>query len=103
MKHKSKEYRAMTAAELRLATREFDSELPAGADGLLGRPLNLREQRQWNIVQKKKGRPRIGKGVKRVLVSLETDLLHRSDEFARQNHLSRSQMVSQGLRELMSR
>ena len=102
MKNAHKNYDEMTTAELRAATREFDRELPAGPDGLPGRPLNLAERKQWRAVRRKMGRPRIGKGVKRVLISLEEDLLKRSDVYAKRHHLNRSQMISAGLRKLMT-
>ena len=48
------------------------------------------------------GRPRLGKGVKRVMISLEVQLLRQSDAFARKHQLNRSQMISAGLRKLMA-
>ena len=102
MKNAGKTYDEMTAAELREATREFDRELPAGRDGLPGRPLNAAERRQWRAVRRKMGRPRIGKGVKRVMISLEEDLLKRSDVYAKRHHLNRSQLISAGLRKLIA-
>lgn len=102
MKNTKKSYDEMTLAELREATREFDRELPAGPDGLPGRPMNTQERAQWSRVRKKMGRPKLGKGVKRVMISLETDLLEKSDSFAKRYHLNRSQLVSAGLRQLMA-
>lgn len=92
----------MNAAELAEATKEFDGELPAGSDGLPGRPLNAVERRAWKRVKRKMGRPKIGKGVKRVMISLESGLLKRSDGFARKHHMSRSQMISTSLRRLIA-
>jgi hypothetical protein len=97
-----KPYDKMTAAELRQATREYDEELPLGSDGLPGRPLNAAQRRQWQQVKKKLGRPRLGKGVKRVLVSIEADLLRQSDRFAKKHGLTRSKMISAGLRKLIA-
>ncbi|MGA2233528.1 MAG: hypothetical protein ABSH22_21695 [Tepidisphaeraceae bacterium] len=92
----------MNARELAEATKEFDGELPVGRDGLPGRAPNAIEKHQWNRVKRKMGRPKIGNGVKRVMISLESGLLRQSDGFARKHHLSRSQMISAGLRRLMS-
>jgi hypothetical protein len=92
----------MTAAELRAATREYDRELPVGRDGLPGRPMTAAERTRWKKVRKKMGRPRIGEGVKRVMISMEAQLLRESDEYARRHRLSRSQMISAGLRNLMA-
>jgi len=102
MRTARKRYGKMTAARLREATREYDRELPPGPDGLPGRPLTPVERKQWRKVRKKMGRPRIGKGVKRVMVSLETDLLKQSDRFAKKHRLTRSTMISAGLRKLMA-
>ena len=102
MNTNKKPYDQMTTAELREATKEFDRELPAGPDGLPGRPLNAAERKQWEAVRKKMGRPKVGKGVKRVMISLEAGLLKQSDLFARKHQLNRSQMISAGLRRLMA-
>ena len=102
MRRRQKLYDRMTAAELRKATAQYDAELPAAADGLPGRPLNTVERKQWQKVRRKMGRPKIGKGAKRVMISLEARLLKQSDAFARKHSLSRSQMISEGLRRLMA-
>ena len=60
MSKPKKRYARMTAAQLREATREYDRELPVGPDGLPGRPLSAAEQKKWQKVRKKMGRPRAG-------------------------------------------
>ena len=102
MKKMKKNYGEMTLDELREATREYDRELPVCPDGLPGRPMNAAERRQWNRFRKKLGRPKLGKGVKRVMISLESDLLKKSDRYAKQHNLNRSQLISAGLRRLMA-
>ncbi len=102
MKKPTRAYGKMTAAQLREATRAYDRELPAGADSLPGRPLNAAERNKWRKVRKKMGRPRIGKGVKRVMVSLEADLLEQSDRFAKKHGLTRSKLISAGVRKVMA-
>jgi len=102
MKTMRKRFEEMTTAELHKATAEFESELPVGHDELPGRPMNRNEQQRWNRMKKKIGRPRIGKGVKRVMISMEAQLLKDSDAFARKNHLNRSQLIAAGLRQLMA-
>jgi hypothetical protein len=102
MKKTKKNCDEMTQAELREATRVFNAEMPVGPDGLPGRPMNPSERRTWKKVRKKMGRPKIGKGVKRVMISMEKQLLQDSDDFARKHHLSRSQIISAGLRKLMA-
>lgn len=102
MNGSKKPYGLMTAAELMEATREYDQELPTGPDGLPGGRMNAAERKQWRNIRKKMGRPRLGKGVRRVMISLETDLLKKSDTFAKRHHLNRSEMISAGLRKLMA-
>jgi hypothetical protein len=102
MRKISVKYGGMNAAELAEATKQFDAELPAGPDGLPGRPMNAAERRTWQRVKRKMGRPKIGGGVKRVMISPESGLLKQSDGFARKHHMSRSQMISAGLRRLMA-
>jgi hypothetical protein len=92
----------MGAGELREATSKYDRELPAGPDGLPGRRMNAAERKRWQKVRKKMGRPKIGKGVRRVMVSLEADLLKESDRFAKKHGLNRSKMISAGLRKVMA-
>ena len=102
MKNMRKRFEEMTADELRKATVEFDRALPVEHDGLPGRPMNSKEQQRWNRTKKKIGRPRIGNGVKRVMISLEAQLLKETDAFARKNHLNRSQLIAAGLRQFIA-
>ena len=97
-----KRHEKMTAAELREVTKEYDRELPVGPDGLPGRPMNSIERRKWRKVRTRMGRPQIGNGVKRVMVSLEADLLKQSDRFAKEHGLSRSKMTSAGVPKFMA-
>ncbi len=103
MSSRSERQARLTAAQLREATREYDRELPLSPDGLPGRPMNAAERKRWQRVRKKMGRPKLGKGVQRVMVSLEADLLKQSDRFAKRHGLSRSKMISAGLRKLMAK
>ena len=49
------------------------------------------------------GRPKLGKfGVARVMISVETELLKKAGAYAKKNHLSRSKMISMGLRMVMA-
>ena len=50
-----------------------------------------------------RGRPRVGQGAKSVLVSIEGGLLARADRFAKQQKMSRSQLVAAALEEKMRR
>ncbi len=94
---KRKPYERMTAAELALATAEYDK--PWTGKGLPGKPLTA-AQRALHT-RAKAGRPKIGGGAKIVPVSIERGLLERVNAYARRHQLKRSQMVAEGLRLLM--
>jgi hypothetical protein len=94
---KRKNYSAMTTAQLRAATREYDREWTD--PGLPGKPLTAANRAQH---RKARGRPMIGKGAKIVPVSIERQLLSQADAFAQRHKLKRSEMVAQGLRLVMA-
>lgn len=54
-------------------------------------------------IKRRRGRPRIGKGAKRVQITVEGALLKSVDRFARARGISRSELISQGLRLAMAR
>jgi hypothetical protein len=103
MRAQKKSLARMTAAELRTATGGYDRELPVGPAGLPGRALNRRERRQWNRARKKLGRPRVGKGVKRVMISMEKELLQTADRFAKKRGLTRAGLIAQSVKEYIDR
>ena len=47
---------------------------------------------------RRRGRPRIGKGARRVLITVERDLLKATDAAAKRAKVSRSQFIAQALR-----
>ncbi|HET6246850.1 MAG TPA: hypothetical protein VFE47_04050 [Tepidisphaeraceae bacterium] len=61
------------------------------------RPLNKAEQARWNKVKRKAGRPRIGKGIKLISLSIERGLLDRADSYARAHKISRAQLIARGI------
>lgn len=93
----NKPYDKMNADELAEATREFDHEFV----GTPGRPLTAGQKAMHDKARKKGGRPRIGKGSQRILVSLEKELLQEADLLARRRNLSRSQLIANTLREAL--
>jgi len=95
---KRKPYDRMNADELAEATAEFDREAIVAP----GRPATASERRKFNRVRRKMGRPRIGKGAARVLVTVERGLLKEADNFAKRNGLKRAQMFAKGLRLVMN-
>jgi hypothetical protein len=65
------------------------------------RPLNKRERAQWKQLQKKMGRPKVGKGAKIITMSIEIDLLERATRFAKANGMNRSALIARGLESVM--
>jgi hypothetical protein len=49
----------------------------------------------------KRGRPRVGKGAAKLYISMERGLLKQADHFAKTHGLSRSQLISQGIRAML--
>lgn len=47
------------------------------------------------------GRPRIGKGAKRVLVTVERGLLEQADAYAQRHHVTRSHLICDALRAIV--
>jgi hypothetical protein len=88
---KRKPYWEMTTKELAEATKQFDAPFVADQS----RPLTPAEREQWRRVKRKRGRPKVGKGCKRVSVSLEQELLKRATTLAKKRHLSRSKLFAQ--------
>jgi hypothetical protein len=90
-------YRAMTKKELEADAARFDREFIVRES----HPLSPELERRWKKASRKRGRPRVGKGARKVLVSIERDLLRRSDAFARQKKISRSQLIAQSLQAVL--
>jgi hypothetical protein len=76
--------------------RELDAKSP---EQLLAesRPLNAKERAQWRTLKRRIGRPKVGKGVKVISLSVEKDLLKRADSHAKRLGISRAQLFSRGL------
>jgi hypothetical protein len=96
---KKKPYWEMTTAELAEATKQFD--VPFVVDQT--RPLTAAERRQWNRMKRKKGRPKVGQGHKRISVSLERGLLRRVTALAKKRQISRSRLMALVLEEALAR
>jgi hypothetical protein len=96
---KRKPYWEMTAKELAQATEQFDEPFVIDQS----RPLTPGERAQWQQAKRKKGRPRVGDGFKRISVSLENGLLKRVTALAKKRHVSRSKLLAQVLEEALAR
>lgn len=90
-------YGKMTAEELDAEVAQFDEPFV----GTPGQPLTPAQKAQHRRARLKAGRPRVGKGAKRVLVTIERSLLGRTDKFARKHGLSRAQLIARGLETYM--
>jgi len=91
-------YCRLSAEELDAETAKFDRESIADRSRPLTRGLEARLRK----ASRKRGRPRIGKGARKVLVTVERDLLKRTDALARRKKISRSQLIAQGLEALLT-
>jgi len=90
---KRKPYWEMTSKELAEATKQFDDPFVIDRS----RPLTPAERKQWKRIKRKRGRPKIGQGFKRISVSLEQGLLRRATALAKKRRVSRSQLLAQML------
>ena len=86
----------MNAKELAHETAEFDQESIADTF----EELNGESQGQWNRV--KRGRPKIGQGVKIISVSLEKGLLVKGDMLAKKLDISRAALITLGLKAMLA-
>jgi hypothetical protein len=65
------------------------------------RDLTDEEKARWQRARQKRGRPKVGKGVQVVSVSIEKGLLSRADRLARKLQLPRTQLIALGLEALL--
>ncbi len=91
-------YSSMTTEELAEATKEFDKEFVIDKS----RPLSPEARALWLRAKRKVGRPRMGKGAERILVSVEGGLLAQSDALARRLKIPRAQLIARGLRAVLA-
>jgi hypothetical protein len=98
MKTKQKKFLELSDREKTEAAREFDQEFIAKSF----RPMTAAERARWQRIKRRPGRPRNGRGVKVISVSVEKDLLKQSDALAKQLGVSRAQLIASGLRVVLS-
>ncbi|MCC6422131.1 MAG: hypothetical protein IT447_01520 [Phycisphaerales bacterium] len=98
-KTNSKPYWKMNAKELNEATRKYDSEL------IPTTPLTaeMRKRLQEAKAKARAGRKPVGQGSKRVLITMERGLLQEADRLARQKGMSRSQLIADGLKTILTK
>jgi hypothetical protein len=93
-KRRTKPHTAMTTAELREATAEFEREFVADTFG----PPTPEKRAQDRRARRKRGRPRVGRGAKTISVTIEKGLLAKADRLARRLGTSRAALIARGLR-----
>lgn len=92
----------ITPDKLEELAREFDTERERQ---FLSPPPSEKRRHDSLVrqIKRRRGRPRIGKGAKRVQITVEGALLKSVDRFARARGISRSELISQGLRLAMAK
>jgi hypothetical protein len=93
----NRKYWEMNATELADATRAFDKEFVADKS----KPLDAAD-RALHRKAAKPGRPKVGKGAYRINITVEQQLLARTDHFAKTHGLTRSQLIAHALRHEMA-
>lgn len=84
--------------ELEHLTAEFDRENVVDEF----HALSPASHRRWTTVKRKPGRPRKGRGVKVISVSVERTLLARSDAVARKMGVTRAGLIERGLKAILA-
>jgi hypothetical protein len=67
------------------------------------RPLPPAMAAAWDRAKRGRGRPRIGQGAEKVLISMEKRLLLVTDALARRKNLDRSKLIALAIREMLER
>jgi len=88
----------MSSTDLDAQVKKFDREFIENQ----ARPLTPELESKLRRARRKRGRPVVGGGAKRVLVTIERDLLRRADSFRKKRKLSRAQLIARGLEAVMS-
>jgi hypothetical protein len=85
----------MTATEMDGLAAQFDEEFVPTT------PLTPQMRARHLRAKAKRGRPKIGKGAKDVMISVERDLLKAVDRYAKAHGMSRSELFARGVRGLL--
>jgi hypothetical protein len=97
MKKARERYGKMNAAELAAATAKYDRPF-GGWDEF--KPITASDRRMHQQARRR-GRPKIGDGAKRVMITVEMGLLKAADDYARRSGMSRSELVANGIRSIL--
>lgn len=96
-KGKSKPFVQMSPPERDEAVRALEKGISYGQT----RPLSAKGKLLWKSA--KRGRPKVGKGAQRVLITIEGGLLSDTDRAARDSGTNRSQFIARALRQALRR
>ena len=66
------------------------------------RPLTPDARRALARAARKRGRPRVGAGARRINVTVEKTLLRKADAYARRHGLTRAAVVAEGLKRIVA-
>lgn len=88
-------FMSMTDAQRDAEVAQYDREMP----GTPGKPLSKTGKVAHARARRKAraGRPRVGRGAKRVLITVEGGLLKRADAYAKRHGLNRSELIAKGI------
>ena len=92
-------YGRMTARELDAIVASLERPIALSET----RPMTAAERRQWQRAKRRPGRPRRGKGVRVISLSVEQSLLDRADLVAKQAGISRAALFAMGLKEVLGK
>jgi hypothetical protein len=88
-------YSHMSAGELEKIAEPFEKEF------VRTRPLTATMRAEERRAKRKRGRPVVGEGAEKVLITLERSLLREADSYAKKHKKNRSQLVAEGLRAVL--
>jgi len=98
MKKNNKPLTRMNAKELAAATARFDKEFVIDQS----REPTPAERAQWRRAKRKPGRPKQGRGVQIISVSIEKGLLKKTDQLAKKLHTQRTKLIARGLEAILN-
>jgi hypothetical protein len=98
MKKRSEPLMQMNAKELAAATARFDKEFVIDQS----REPTPEERAQWRRAKRKPGRPKQGRGVQIISVSIEKGLLKKTDLLAKKLHTQRTKLIARGLEAILN-
>jgi hypothetical protein len=67
------------------------------------RPLSAKGKALWELAKRRRGRPRLGAGAVKVLVTFDPALLERVDAYAKDKKLKRSQLIARAVEKEIQR